>query len=295
MRDFNELYLFAHIVKTLNITQTAQQLGFSKAYVSQKLKQLESHLNVKLLERSTRNMQLTEMGRELYNAISPSFTLISEAVERLEANQEKPKGVLKISAPIEFGQYLSQNILGDFLALYPDILIELDLTPDRRDLLSDHFDLLVRVGEVKDSSYIYRKIFETQMGIFSAPQYAHRIQKVRDIKTFNWIASGQEKVLLGQAHPLFNALGKTVMVCKNLTARKEFIANGVGIGLLPCFIFQKEIEKGEIIQVLPKIHSQNIPFGFIYASNKYTPPKIKHFVHFVIQKVQANSAQGAMY
>lgn len=283
--DFNELYLFAQIVKTLNMTQTAENLGYSKAHVSQKLKQLESRLNLKLIERSTRHMQLTEMGRELYNDIAPSFELISQAVERIEANQQKPKGVLRISAPVEFGQYLSQNLLGEFLALYPDIVIDLDLTPDRRELLSDQLDLLVRVGEVQDSSYIYRKIFETQMGVFAAPQQAHRIQKIRDVKTFKWIASGQEAALLGSEHPILNELGKTVMVCKNLTARKQLIANGVGIGLLPCFIFQKELESGEIIQVLPEVHSQNIPFGFIYASKKYTPLKIKHFVQFVVEKI----------
>lgn len=285
-QDLNALSLFVELAQSLNITRSAQKLGYSKAYVSQKLKQLESQLNVKLIERSTRHMQLTESGRELYDEIAPSFVLISEALERLEAQQQKPRGVLRISAPVEFGQYLSQHVLGDFLALYPEIVIELDLTPERRELLSDRFDLLVRVGEVEDSSYIYRKIFETRMGLFAAPQTAQQIQKLRDIKAFKWIASGKEAALLGEAHPLLREQGPTAMVCTNLTARKQVIASNLGVGLLPCFIFQDAIRKGEIVQVLPEVQSPPIPFGFIYASKKYTPLKIRCFVDFVRQQIQ---------
>lgn len=287
MQDFDQLYVFTHIVKTLNITQSAKQLGRSKAHLSQSLKQLESRLQVKLIERSTRKLQLTERGRELYTDISGPFAEITLALERLEAQQQKPKGRLRISAPIEFGHYLSQRVLGDFLALYPDISIDLDLTPDRRDLLSDALDLLVRVGPVQDSRLIYRKIFDAHMGVFCAPQHVHRLQRLQDVGAFKWIAAGQEAELLGPEHPLLAAQGPTVLVCKNLTARKHLIADGVGIGLLPGFIFPQEIQRGEIVQVLPGVQSAPIPFGFIYASQQYTPPKIKHFVDFVIERIGA--------
>ncbi|MGV3526611.1 MAG: LysR family transcriptional regulator [Candidatus Sericytochromatia bacterium] len=285
MLDFDQLYVFTHIAKSLNITQSAKQLGCSKAHVSQSLKQLESRLQVKLIERSTRKLLLTERGHALYTDMSDAFAQIIQAVERLEAQQEKPKGRLRISAPIEFGHYLSQRVLGDFLARYPDVSIDLDLTPDRRDLLGDGLDLLVRVGPVQDSQLIYRKIFDAHMGVFCAPQHVHRLQRLQDVGAFKWIAAGQEAELLGPEHPLLAAQGPTVMVCKNLTARKHLIADGVGIGLLPGFIFTQEIQRGEIVQVLPDVQSAPIPFGFIYASQQYTPLKIRYFVDFVVERI----------
>lgn len=286
----DKLYLFTQIVKTMNITQTAARLGYSKAFVSKQLKQLERDLNVQLFERSTRKMRLTEIGQELYADIAPAMEQIQRSLARIEARKQKPQGVLRISAPVEFGQYLSQAVLPTFVQQYPHIWIDLELSPDKKELLSEHFDLLVRVGEVQDSSYIYRKIMDAHMGLFCAPQYAQRLKKIEDIRAFPWIAAGNEESLLGPGHRALDEIGPTVMLCRNLTSRMHMIASGAGIGLLPAFIFQAEILRGQIVPVLPEICSHPIPFGFIYAPQQYTPLKTKVFVEFVLAKLRGTGS-----
>lgn len=295
--DLNGIWLFVQIVQAGSISGAAKLWKLPKSTVSFKLKQLERHLGVTLIKRTTRKLQLTEAGELYYAKCNVAMLEIDAAEQALTANSSKHElhGTLKISAPVEMGSSILLHHISGFRALYPHIHIELTLTDQRVDLIAQHIDLAIRIGPLPDSTLIAKKIGAAEFQLYAAPQYlidkeiplvpndliGHQcIQFSHSLKHNKWTLYQPKQQLQLEINII-----ATISV-NNLFALRELTVLGHGISMLPQFMCTKELEQQQLVRILPSWQSTPNPVSIVYPNQDFVPPKVKAFVAYLSQNIQ---------
>src|SRR5690606_24439003 len=156
--QLDQLEAFLTVSETESFTTAAEVLGVSKSAVSRRVSELEERLGVRLLERTTRQIRLTELGSEYRDRLRPALLALRSAADAVRAEQVQPSGTLRISAPVDFGEAYLGQMCTAFVAQHPDTKIELDLSQRAVDLVGEGFDLALRAGKLRDSSLIARRL-----------------------------------------------------------------------------------------------------------------------------------------
>jgi len=156
MQDLNDMAVFASVVKTGSFTAAGKALSLPKSNVSRRIARLEDTLNVRLLERTTRKLRLTEIGQSLYHHAQRIVEEADSANSLVESMTSRPRGILRVSASVFTGQKLLTPILPEFLKLFPELHLHLELSNRRIDLIEEGFDVAIRIGSMKDSTMIAR-------------------------------------------------------------------------------------------------------------------------------------------
>ena len=172
--DIHELNMLVKVVQAGSFTGAALAMNTQKAHVSRVVSGLESKLGVRLLERSTRSLSLTEVGRDLYERAVGILGAVEEAERAAQATLAEPRGLLKLSCGAEFGQIAAQRWVHGYLARYPQVSVEADFTSRLIDLVHEGFDLAIRVGTLPDSSLAARRLGELRYGLYASPGYLAR-------------------------------------------------------------------------------------------------------------------------
>ena len=154
MAYFHDFEIFARVVGTGSMSAAGRELGFSPALISKRMKRLEERLGVRLMQRTTRQIALTEVGQGFYERILSILESVEEAESYATRRSETVRGTLKVSAPTTFGRMHIAPYLPQLLAKNPDITITLDLSDDFVDLVADNVDIAIRIAELKDSSHV---------------------------------------------------------------------------------------------------------------------------------------------
>jgi len=163
MIDLNDMVLFAHVVDAGSISGAARTLGQPKSTISRRLKQLEERLAVRLLHRTTRSLKLTELGAVFYERCIRVKEQAEDAERSVSHGQEAPRGVLRISGPVETGVSQLGVLIAEYSKLYPEVQVQLDLSNRFVDLVEEGFDLAIRAGELADSSLVARRLAVSRM------------------------------------------------------------------------------------------------------------------------------------
>lgn len=170
--DPNDLLIFAHVAELGSFSRAAEKLGLPKSTVSRRLSALEQRLGEKLLLRTTRRQTLTELGLQLLEHARQVAAEVEAVGALSERRQATPSGRLRVSMPSDFGNLLLADSLAAFVAMYPSIQLELDLSPRRVDLLGEGFDVVVRLGKLpEDSLLVARRLADFPAGLYAAPNY----------------------------------------------------------------------------------------------------------------------------
>ena len=288
--DLNAIWLFTQIVRAGNISQAARLLKLPKSTVSLKLKQLENHLGISLLKRTTRKLSLTEAGQAYFEICNQAMQAI-QAADSYAAGYRKeaaPRGKLRISAPVEMGSSVLNQIISGFIEQYPHIQLEVLLTDKLVDLVGEDIDLAIRIGMLKDSSLIAKKIGMTELQLFAAPSYllrAPELESPHDLIQHRCLqfsnASHPNQWKLYQAEQLVEIVVAATISVNNLLALKELTLLGQGISLLPRFLCHQEIERQQLVQILPAWKTQQKPVHVVYPNQSFVPPKIRAFVDYL--------------
>ena len=256
--NFNRLAHFVAIIETGTITAAAARLGISKAVVSKQLQLLEEDVGTPLLLRNTRHMQPTTAGRLFYEDAKSALTQANNAYERIQARDNKPKGVLRITAPVDFGVSYLSPFVARFQDSYPDVTFEISLTDRMIDIIEDRFDLAFRIGWLSDSANLAKKLGEfEEIAVCSPKTYAKlKSKSPSDLETVPFLRS---QAFSGKTDWTFNKGKKSETIIIQLAAEmnitlalKAYVTEGFCFTILPDFLVHEELKSGALKRLLPE-------------------------------------------
>lgn len=294
MDDLNAVLVFLKVAEQGGFVAAARSLDLPKSTVSLKVNELEQRLGVRLFHRTTRRVSLTEEGRLYYENCLPILDALHEADDAIASLQRHPQGVIRVTATILFVQTVLAPNLPEFLLTYPDIRVILHAATEYKDIVKEGYDLAIRIGQLDDSTLIVRRISTGRLKLFASAAYfktAGEPRAISDLTSHSLLcmAHRQNKV----TWTLHNEQQETVtlsfrprLLSNDIAPIYQAIVAGVGIGLLPEFLFQSELQHRGIINVLPQWSSAPVPISVLYPSRKYVPRKIKVFLEFLEQKIR---------
>lgn len=293
MNDVNEMLIFARVAKEGSFTKAALSLDLQKSNVSRKVAQLEERLNMKLLDRTTRAVSLTDAGEIYYEHCRRVIEEIEAANLAVAQMQSMPTGTLRICAPVALGVSMLSELVTDFMRAYEQIKVELILKDTTLDMLDAGFDLAFGGGPAPGANYVSRKLGDAQWVLCCSPSYAER--------------KGEPKTLEELTeHPaiLFSSLIKaniwsfskpsgrqtiTVHSClsvNDLTAVRRATLAGLGIAKLPVLLAADDVKAGKLQTLLPEWQLKPNPLYMVYPSSRHLSAKLRAFLDFVFERAK---------
>ncbi|MCK3656879.1 LysR family transcriptional regulator [Pasteurellaceae bacterium Macca] len=287
MDKLNAITLFCRVIEAQSFTAAAQQEKISLAMASKLVAQLEEHLNVRLLQRTTRKITPTEAGLLFYQRCHPLLNELQEAENCVSDISAELQGKLSLSFPLDFGSRFIAPHLGKFAEQYPLLELDLDFSDRRVDVIAEGYDLVLRIGKLEDSSIVARRIGNISQHIVASPHYLaqHGTPKtLPDLEQHNCLCYANNPIWLlreeGQ-EVKFKPQGK--LFSNNGYALVQMAKAGLGIINSPKFLIQEAIEKGELVPILTHLTHSPIDISLLYPHRRYLSPKVKVMIEFLAQ------------
>jgi LysR family transcriptional regulator, regulator for bpeEF and oprC len=286
--DLNQLRAFVSVVQSGSFTRAAELLRSQKARVSKQISELERAFGVRLLERSTRSLRTTEVGREIYERSVGILAAVEDAERVAQAVHGQPHGQLRITMPLEFGLLIGFDWVRAVLQAHPQLMIEVESSSRIVDLVHEGFDLAIRVGPLADSRLAARKLGDLHYGLYAAPSYLQR----RGTPTHAAELAQHDLILFapgGKPAPfrLQNSAGNidlsTIIPRLRVDSRyAQHRAALAGLGIVEnlCLIAEPEVTAGTLQRVLPDTQPPPVPVHAIFPSHRFLTPKVRAFVEY---------------
>lgn len=286
MHDHTDFEIFESVVRVRSLTIAGREFGLSTAVVSKRLKRLEVRLGVQLLHRTTRHVSPTEIGREFYLRIAPIVDAIRDAEATASQGVNLPRGTLRISAPTSFGRMHVAPHLCKFLDLQPDLNIDLELSDEFVDILAGNYDLVIRIGELKDSRLVARRLAPVRRVLCAAPGYLDRVgrpQTIADLAHLTCLAAKHQTPLRLQGpEGMVSIHAQGPLQTNSSEVVREAVIAGMGIALRSTWDVGLELASGALEIVLPAYHgSSKVGVYAVYPPAEFIPAKIKCFADFL--------------
>lgn len=290
MDKLQSMQLFTRVVETGSFTAAAEQMGMSRALASKLIRNLEDALGVRLLNRTTRRVSLTDPGRNYFQRVSEILAQLAE-VEAEAANQQvEARGRLRVSAPISFSVRYLAAAFSEFQRRYPRIELDLELSDRLVDLVEEGFDVAVRIGKLADSSLVARRIAPACLLLVAAPEYLERLPAPRhpeDLARHEFIhyslAPKRDEIVLERNGEVVPVRVRGRVTNNNGDYIAAITALGQGISLLPAFIVAEQIASGALLRVLPEWTVPAIAIHAVYPQTPLLPAKTRALVDFLVE------------
>ncbi len=294
MIDLNDMVIFAKVAETGGISAAAKVLKVPKSKVSRRLAMLETALGVRLLERSTRSFNVTESGLLYLQHCQRIVEEANRAQDSIQQLVDMPRGNLRISASIGVGQYLIAPHLSEFMQLYPEIDLEVELNNRRVDPISEGFDLVIRVGQLNDSNLISKCLGTSQAALYASPDYLEQQGVPENLADL----SAHKTIVMTDANPnqqwvLEDKEGQQSVVdirsklsINDFSCLRTVVKSGGGIGLFPHYFVADLLKAGQLQQVLSGWRSSEISYYVLYPSRRGLTRKAKVWIDFFAHKLK---------
>jgi len=286
------LEAFARVAETGSFSAAARALNLSKSLISRQVSALEAELGARLISRTTRSLTLTEAGRGYYEQVTRILAQMEEADLSVSQLQATPRGKLRVNAPMSFSLLRLAPALPDFLALYPEIDVDLVMNDRRVDLMEEGFDLAIRIGRLTDSSLVARKLSPVQRLIVASPAYlAERgtPEVPADLRRHDCLCYSNADTI--DEWRFCEADGRPVTIevkgrvrANNGDLLRIAALRGLGFVDLPNFLVAGDIESGALVPVLQDYVKQDGGVYAVYPHARYLPPKIRVFIDFLAER-----------
>lgn len=286
-----DLFSFVAVIHAGSFTQAAKQLGVTHSVLSKRIKRLEEQLKTTLLNRTTRQLHLTSAGQRIFQKCENIKQDVDSVISNVNLLQEEPHEMLRIHAPMSFGQLHLASALSDFIKQYPRIQIELILGSHHLNLIEHAIDVGIYIKELPDSSLKARKIGMRSMLVCGSPEYfaKHGIpKKPQDLTKHNCLLyqlhSQQQKWRF--RGPKGNILVKVKgnLSINSSQALASAAVAGLGIAKLPGYMINRELHQGKLISVLKEFCPKDIGIYAAYPYTKNSPVKVKLLTDFLAQR-----------
>lgn len=287
--ELSELSAFVSVVQTGSFTRAAERLGTQKAYLSRVVTKLEGRLGARLIERTTRSLSLTEIGREIFERAVSILGAVEEAEHVVQKMLSEPRGTLRLSCGVEFGMIAVSRWIREYLARYPQVHIECDFSGRLVDIVHEGFDLAIRVGPLSDSGLAARKLGELRYGLFASPSYLARRRRPKSPEQL-----GEHELLLftgGNQRQGWRLSKNGVewrgpsagrLCANNSFAVRDAAIEGLGIAQLPLAIVGSALQSGALVQVLKDWQPPTIPVHSVFPGLRYLTPKVRSFIDHAV-------------
>jgi DNA-binding transcriptional LysR family regulator len=292
MDRLTEMEAFATVVDQGGFTDAAKKLGISKSAVSKHVSSLEARLGARLLNRTTRRVSPTEIGLAYYDRARRVLNDAGEADALVTAMQSAPSGTLRVSIATDFGVNHISPILGRFLRQYQDITVNMELNNRYVELISEGFDMAIRVGELEDSSLRARKICETKQRMIGSPAYFQtygkpkRIDDLNDHKLLHYSNASSSNVWKitapsGEQRQVRTSGSLTVNDGQSLL---NAAIGGLGIAYLPSFLYAEAMREGLLEDAIPDLPVEVLGIYAVYPPGRFIQPKVRSFIDFLVEQ-----------
>lgn len=286
------LEAFVKVAETQSFSEAARRLRASKSVVSRQIAALEAELGVRLFQRTTRSMTLTEAGRGYFERASRILADLEDANLSVSQLQAAPRGQLRVNAPMSFGLLHLAPALPDFLLRYPDVDVDLTMNDRFVDLIDEGFDLAVRVGKLEDSSLVARKLAPVRRVVCASPDYLKErgTPQTPDDLThhaclcYSNLSMAHEWRFVTEKGEPWPVEVKGRLNVNNGDALKIAALRGLGFVNLPTFIVGSELQAGTLVSVLDQFTPQDATLSAVYPHSRHLSPKVRAFVDFLAER-----------
>ncbi|KJF71061.1 LysR substrate-binding domain-containing protein [Agrobacterium arsenijevicii] len=292
MDKLSEIDAFVRVAERLNFAKAGQSLGLSPSAVGKSVARLEASLGVRLFNRTTRQVSLTNEGAMLFERYRAILTDLRDAHEAVADNLALPRGSLRVTLPT-IGYRFLLPIVPEFRQRYPDIDLELDFNDRRVDLIEGGFDAAIRSGELDDSNLMARRLGPFRFILCASPDYFQRMGMPRhpnqlsehEALRFRFPTSGkfQEWRLENGDNPLSNM--RVALTCGNMEAIRAAAIDGLGLAYMPEFLATDAIRDGLLKTVLNENLAAPGQFSIVWPSARFMTPRLRAFIDFAIEKL----------
>jgi DNA-binding transcriptional LysR family regulator len=298
MDRLTALASFVRICELGSFSAAAQDFGLSQPSISQQIRGLEAHLGVRLFNRTTRHVTLTDAGANYLDRARDILERLEEADRMVGGLDQAMAGRLAISAPVALGSTVLANFFMEFKQTYPDLVLDVSLSDSFVDVVAERFDVAIRLGTISDDRLIVRRLGMVERCLAAAPGYLTRKGKPQhpsDLMEHDYIIHSQQ--VAGGTLPLTGPNGERVEVPVRPTFRtdnallmREALVAGLGIGLMHRKLFDPLLAGQRLEYVLPEWRYAPHQVHAVYPSNRYIPLKVRRFVDGLATYLQAIGA-----
>ena len=290
-RDLNEIAAFLDVAREGGFTAASERSGLPKSYLSRKVADLEARLELRLLNRTTRSVSLTEDGQRYYEACEKAYSEIESAEADLEESLDNPSGHLRVTCPVEFGPIIAEKFCRQFLNRYPNITLEIFPSNSIVDLVRDQFDVAIRPSHLAQQDMIAINLGKFDWGIFASPVWKRSntgVKKLEDLQDRlllafnpsgkyqkNWklgFKKGKEKISLN-FEPRF--------VAGNFATLIEATKQGTGAAALPTYLIQNELKNKELVPLFKDWMQREEGIYALYSSRQHMSSRMRVFLDYL--------------
>jgi len=293
MDRFDAMQAFARVVEAGSFTKAAETLHMSKTSVTQLVQQLEARLRVKLLNRTTRKVNVTADGAAYYERVLRLLADMDDAETSLSGASQSPRGRLRVDVPSPLARIILIPALPAFHAHYPDIQIDMGASDRMVDLIGDNVDCVIRGGELTDQSLVARRVGDLQLGICAAPSYLERAGTPRhpreledsQHRTVGFLSSRTGSLLsspLRRGGESIEVQGRYVLAVDDGNAYLAAGLAGLGVLWLPDYLSKDHVARGELVPLFEDWHLDAMPLYLAYPPNRHVSVKLRVFIDWVV-------------
>jgi DNA-binding transcriptional LysR family regulator len=285
-----EMSVFEKVVAAGSLSAAARDLGVSTAVVSRRLAALEARLGVRLVNRTTRRLALTDEGASYHEACARILAEIEDADSAAAAQRVEPQGLLKVALPASFGHKHIAPLVPPFAARYPKIELAFSLSDRTVNVIAEGYDLAIRIGELEDSSLAARKLAPNRRVVCASPQYLreHPAPRVpEDLRQHNCLTTTDLQMNWEYKGPD----GKRGMVrvsghyaCDNWEVLREWAMAGLGVALKSTWDVRRQLGEGLLVPLLPEYDfGTDVAIYAVYPHRRYLPAKTRVFIDYLAE------------
>lgn len=288
MTNLGDLEVFVRVIAAGSMSTAARDLGLSPAVVSKRIKRLEDKLGTRLLQRTTRQISLTEAGQGFHERVLTVLGGLEEAEAFASGRSSEVNGTLKISASTSFGRMHVAPHLKPFMEAHPDLAIHLVLSDEFTDIVGGGFDLAIRIAELNDSSLVARRLAPVRRVLCASPDYLAEHgtpATLDDLKKHRCLPAHNHESwrLEGPSGPV-TLRPEGMLITNSSEVIREAVIAGLGIALRSTWDVGAELKSGTLVQVLPQYESsRNVALSAVYPSRQFLPAKVRLFIDYLAE------------
>ena len=285
--------LFVQVVEAGSFKGAAEQLGLEPSSLSRKIAALEDRLGVKLLHRSTRRSTMTELGQLYYSGLLNILDEKSLLEEKLLGGQEALRGKLRIGAPVDFGAEYIVPVVHELQQSAPELKVELLLSSDFVNLLERNIDVVIRIGELADSSLIAKKLGDIERVLVASPGYLKERgepQNIDSLGNHNFLLyspqQGKSDIEFCHGKRFSHTRMKSNLTVNSVSAIRDLVKKGAGIHLGPEWIFREDLKVRKVVRLLPDLPLKSFPAHALYVERSFVPRKTRLFIEAMRERLK---------
>jgi DNA-binding transcriptional LysR family regulator len=294
--NLNDLQFFVQVSQTQSFTKAAKRLGVPKSSVSRAILRLENRLGVRLVERTTRKVALTEVGELYLNRCRRVMEEAEQADLEVGALQVMPRGLLRVGAPVAFARSILGPSMGDFLTMYPELRLRLELLNGGESPREGALDVLIRAGALEDSGLLMKPLMRIRLGAYASPAYLknHKLPECpADLRQLSCIATSCDTRgepgdfttwRLRRNAELEEVRVDARVAVPDPTMNHQLALAGAGVALLAQSVVRADVEQGRLIRVLADWEPDPVELHALYPSRLDSSPKVRAFLQFLRQR-----------